>query len=142
MKLIILLFFPVALFGQVIPKGCDLIKVSGVSFKQVANALLDAGYSFEKIDSNFQTIKTDFKQSKSAKDLSLSLYVRVKDSSASITGKGYQRGVAGSYSVGKQRTMDDATFIIKNASGKYKKTFAEVNSFALSFNTLVEYLKQ
>lgn len=136
------MLLPCALFNQDIPKGTNTIKVNGVTFRQVADGLLDAGYSFEKIDSNFQTIKTEFRQSKSVSTMQIALYARVKDSSLIITGKGFMPGLEGGYLLGKQLTKEDATMDIKYTSGNYKKLFNEMNAFAKSFNKPVEYLKQ
>ncbi|HEY0750045.1 MAG TPA: hypothetical protein VGD26_02750, partial [Chitinophagaceae bacterium] len=57
-------FLLIPIFGlsqEKIPKNANAIEVKGVSFRQVADGLLDAGYTLERTDSSFQTIKTEFK---------------------------------------------------------------------------------
>ena len=139
--LLILFLVPLSLLAQDIPKGANTIKVTGVSLKEVAKALLDGGYTFEKVDSNFQSIETGFKQSKKNKQMELSLYVRIKDSAAIITGKTFDAGMTGANFMGTQVSKEEATSDIAYTSGNFVKVFNEMKAFALSFNKPVEYLK-
>jgi len=139
--LLILFVVPLSLFSQEIPKGANTIEVRGVSFKEVAKALLEGGYTFEKVDSNFQSIETGFKQSKKNKKMEMSLYVRIKDSAAIITGKTFDSGVVGSNFLGTQISKEEATFDIEYTNGNFMKVFNEMKVFALSFNKPVQYLK-
>jgi len=121
-------------------KGANTIKVIGVTFKEAVDKLLDAGYVPEKIDSNFQTVKTEFKISEGKnKNVQLSLFVRIKDSTAIITGKTFNSGMVGATLFGTQISKDAATLDIENSSGTFKKVFSEMNSFALSFKKPIEY---
>ena len=82
----LLLALPFSAFSQeTIPKKANTIEVSGVTFKEVAMGLLDANYTLEKVDSNFQTIKTEFKNGTNKnKWMKLRILVRMKDSIAII----------------------------------------------------------
>ena len=62
-----------------IPPNATTIIVTGVSFIQVCNALLENGYNIEKKDNDFQTVQTELKHT-------WRMHVRVKDSAAFITG--------------------------------------------------------
>lgn len=68
-----------------IPKGANTIEVIGVTFKEVGTKILEAGYSIDKIDSNFQTFRTEWKYF-SKYFLSIKLDIWVKDSTAIIKG--------------------------------------------------------
>src|SRR5262245_41029560 len=74
-----LLLFSSSLAGQKIPIGVSEIKITGVSFRQVADSLIKYGFYFESIDSNFKTIKT-------GKQNGFSMYARIRDSAATFTG--------------------------------------------------------
>lgn len=125
-----------------IPKGTNTIKVIGVNFKDIANSLLDAGYSFEKIDSNYNTIKTDFKTGKDkGKYTKLRLLIRVKDSTAIVTGEWYNAMLIGSRLFGVEQTIENNTEKIEYTYGNPKNLFNEMNTFALSFKKPVEYSK-
>lgn len=110
------------------PKGANVIKVTGVSFKQVAQALVDNGFFFEKIDSNYQVIKTDYKEVKGYV-MTIQLEVRIKDSTATLKGT----WISSNYK-----------FDIENqkSAAPYRITFKALNDFALSFNKPVEYIKE
>jgi hypothetical protein len=119
--LILLALLLVAEYCYCQPKGANTIKITGVTFRQVANALLDAGYSFEKIDSNFQTIRTEYKAFQNYIPR-LRFEIRVKDSILNIKG---------------DALTSNFQFSAENV--KWKGAFNEMNSFALSFNKPVEY---
>lgn len=141
LKYLFLLFPIVALFQQSIPKKANTIEVKGVSFKEVANGLLDAGYSFEKVDSNFQTIKTEFKEGTGKnKWMKLRLITRVKDSTVIITGEWYNTMFIGSKLLGVEQTVENSTYKIEYTSGNPKNCFMEMNSFALSLKKEMLYL--
>lgn len=122
------------------PKKANTIEVSGVTFKEVANGLMDAGYTLEKVDSNFLTIKTDFKQGTGkTKWMKMRFHVRVKDSTAIITGDWYNDMLVGSDFLGREFNLDNLIDKIENASVNPKNCFNDMNAFALSFNKPVQY---
>jgi len=129
-------------YSQDIPKKANTILIKGVSFKDVETVLLDKGYSFEKVDSNLQTLKTDNKEgSGKTKGLKFHYYVRVKDSTASVRGEWFNPSVIGTTFLGVQSNVENSTFKIEN-TGAAKKCFDEMNQLALSFKKPVEYLIQ
>jgi len=142
-KFLFFLFIPLASFSQeIIPKKSNAIEVYGVSFKEVANKLLDFGYTFDKIDSNYQTIKTDFKEGKGKnKWMKLRLLVRVVDSSATFTGEWYNTMLIG-YTFGGARhsNIDNSVEKIEFKSVNPKNCFIEMNEVAISFKKEISYL--
>jgi hypothetical protein len=68
------------------------------------------------------------------------LYVRIKDSTAILTGQWYSTMHIGTKFLGVEQTIENNTYRIKNTSGAEKSCFNEMNSFALSFKKPVEYL--
>lgn len=121
MRLIFILLVSSTCFAQ--PKGTNVIKITGVAFREVAQRLVDSGFFFQKIDSNYQILRTEFKE---VNRYNVSYEVRVKDSVATITGL-WESG--------------NITFDIKNVKfSVYRDTFADLNKFALSFNKPVEYV--
>src|SRR5829696_8128665 len=121
----IFLLLPVFGFSQdKIPKKANSIEVNSISFKELANGLLDAGYTFDKIDSNFQTIRTDFKEgSGKNKWMKLRLSTRMKDSVAIITGEWYNSMVIGSKLLGQEQTIENSTYKIECTYGNPKNCF-------------------
>lgn len=129
-----------AISQEKIPKKTNTIEVKGISFNEAANGLLDAGYIFEKIDSNFNTIKTEFKEGMGKnKWMKLRILVRIKDSTAIVTGEWYNTMFIGGKILGVDQTIENSTFKIENTSGNPKNCFAEMNVFALSFRKSVQY---
>lgn len=135
------LLIPLFSFSQKeIPKKANTITIVGVVFKEAANSLLDAGYTFEKVDSNFQTIKTEFKEGTGKnKWMRLRLYVRIKDSSAIVTGEWYNTLFIGSKLLGIEQTVENSTSKIEYTIGNPKACFNEMKEFALSLKKPVEY---
>lgn len=140
----IFLFFPLFAISQVkTPKKANGIQLSGVSFKEIANGLLDAGYTFDKIDSNFHTIKTEFKEGKGkTKYLKLRFMIRVKDSTAEITGEWYNTLVIGTKFLGVDQTFENSTYKIAYTAGSAKNCFLEMNNFTHLFNRPISYLNK
>lgn len=130
MKIIYLLFaflFSINSYSQ--QKKDNTITVKGVGFMQVCNALLDAGYTVEKKDNELQTAKTGFKDGTGkAKLCKLRLLVRVKDSTAIITGHYYNVLLNNLEHI--EYTKDS------------RPCFDDMNNFALSFSNPVIYSKQ
>ena len=144
-KYLFFLFIPVVAISQEkIPKKSNTIEVSGVTFKEVANTLLDFGYTFDKIDSNYQTIKTDFKQGAGKnKWMKLRIVVRVKDSIASFSGDWYNTIFMGTTLGGvRQSTMENDVEKIEFKSVNPKNCFLEMNEIAISFKkSITSYFK-
>ena len=68
----------------------NTIELSGISCKEIANGLFDAGYTVAKTDSNFRTVKTEFKEGTGKnKWMKLRLFMQKKGSTASIAGEWY-----------------------------------------------------
>lgn len=142
MKLIVvILLLPLLAISQ--NKGDNTIMVKGVGFLQVCNALLDAGYIIERKDDTLQTVKTEFKNGKDKnKWMNLLLNIRIKDSTAIITGQWYNTMFVGSKFLGQEQSIENSTYKIENTSGNPKACFKEMKNFALSFKKPVEYLKK
>ena len=135
-----LLFLLLSFISSAQPKKANTIIVKGVQFKEVANALLDAGYEIAKSDSSLGTIKTEYKLGTGElKYVKVSIFVRIKDSVATITGKWYNTIVMNAFA-SKFTTEDNESLIVQNTNGGYKLCFQEMNKLALSFNKPVEYL--
>ena len=139
MKTITLLFILIAsnTFGQ-IPSKANVIAVTGLTFNQVCNALLDSGYSIAIKDNDLQTVRTeprDYPKLWSAKYV---LNVRVKDTVAYFSGT--------FTAAGGEIWKDDPIYNHTNKKGTpYPKSligypFIIMNMFALAFNQPVEYL--
>lgn len=142
MKSLLALLFPLFVFPQ--SKGDNVILVKGVSFYEAVTRLLDEGYSIEKIDSNFKTVQTAFKQTKKP-STRVSIFIRVKDSTAIVTGIVYDMVLVGIEFLGRRYTEDDAKDPIANIGMKgssAKDAFIEMDRFAKSFNKTIEYKKE
>lgn len=138
MKYIFTLIVIIPLFSQAQPKKTNTITVTGVTFNETVNKLLDAGFIIEKSDSTFKTIKTEYKTGAgSNKWMKLSLNIRVKDSIAYITGKWYNTLMLNAFD--KFTTIDNEAMAIANTYGNPKACFKEMDVFALSFKKPVEY---
>ena len=119
MRIILLLtlivLFTGSAFCQEPPKDASKIEVAGVTFREVVNNLLDQNYYIDKIDSNYQTVKTEAHNS-------LIIYARVKDSTAILT----------CWYEDKQ---------VRNDKSLESAFFKLLNIFALSFKKPIEYKK-
>lgn len=116
MKLIIAIALMLPLFASSqIPKGARQVLVKGVTFREVADSLLDNGYQFDKIDSNFLTIKTQARNG-------FVMFARVKDSVCVLTGEYNENPLS-------------------NDGGIDGQFFKAVNLFAASFKKPIEYKK-
>jgi len=137
----IFLFLPFFGFSQnKTLKKANSIEINSVSFKEVANGLLDAGYTFDKIDSNFHTIRTDFKEGAGKnKWMKLRLLVRMKDSVAIVTGEWYNSMFIGGTLLGQQQMIENSTYKIEYTNGNAKNCFLEMKVFAESFKKPTNY---
>lgn len=108
-------------------KGDNAVTASGVNFKQVVNALLDKGFSIEKIDSNYGTVKTEWKED--AKYSFKERYeVRVKDGAAILKGE--------------VRSGDMLWSISNDKAFLFKYSFNQMSDFAKELSASVAYSKQ
>lgn len=130
--LAIFLIISMASYGQ--GKGTNTITISNVSFDQVVNALLDSGLQIKQIDKDFKTIQT-----KPYGDYEMSIYVRVKDGTATVTGQFIQA----------RMIFDIAQYYNEYPTGgginhnkMMVKTFEWMDNFAKSFHTEVSYAKK
>ena len=138
-----LLFLLLPLFGisqEKIPKKTNTIEVSGVTFREVATALLDAGYTFNKVDSNFRTIQTDFKEGTGKNNwMRLRISTRMKDSTVYIRGDWYNSLFIGGKLLGVEQTIENSTYKVEYTSGNPKNCFLEMNVFATSLKRPINY---
>lgn len=130
-----LIFLPFLVRSQDrIPKKTNTIEVLGVTFKECADALLNAGFTFDKVDSNFNTIRTDFKAGTGKnKWIKFRLLTRVKDSTLLINGDWYNTTLIGGKLFGVDQTVENSTYSIEFTNGNPKNCFLEMNEFANSF---------
>jgi hypothetical protein len=135
--------FSTVLYAQ-IPKDANMIIVKGVTFKEAINRLLDSNYSISKIDSNYQTTSTEYKQYSKGRE-KVSIHVRIKDSTAYITGT-FRYGEKSDYMEGSLGWLaaggDNPIANIKQWQKKQISPFTVLNNYALSFGKPVEYTKQ
>lgn len=116
-------------YAQYIPKNANTIIVKGVTFNDVVNRLLDEGWHIAQIDSVQQTIKTEATPTKRNGVILVTMYVRVKDSIANITGNYNIEG-------------NKETYAVENRGIKgspLKNSFILLNEIALSFGKPVDY---
>lgn len=119
-------------------KNDNVIIVKGVTFKMVINNLLDAGYQIQKMDTAYSTVRTEYKKLCSTCEPEYLLDIRVKDSTAIITGKWKNTAMAAIFLNGADPVMD----IRNEKSGVPKQSFAAANKFALSLSSNIVYAKQ
>jgi len=143
-KYLFFLFIPLTAISQEkIPKRSNTIEVNGVTFKEVANTLLDLGFTFDKIDSNYQTIKTDFKQGTGKnKWMKFRIMVRVKDSIASFSGDWYNTMFIGASILTVRQSLENSIEKIEYKSVNPKNCFLEMNEIAISFKKSITYLEK
>lgn len=140
--LLILSFFFVT-FCKSQSKGDNTILVKGVTFDQVVNALLDSGYRIDKIQKDFKTVKTEYRDICSNCVPQMIFDIRVKDSIATIKGTWRSDGgILGQALTGNKKN-DYIYFDIQNIKGKIDKyIFNKMDSFARSFSGIISYAKQ
>lgn len=121
-------------------KGDDQIQVKGVSFHQVVSGLLDAGYQVQSLDSNYQTVTTEFRnvplKSGRKSTVFASFYIRVKDSTAFITGKWYSDLFSGRNPSNAEKND------VKLTSGASKFIFESMDKFAQGLDGEIKYGEQ
>jgi hypothetical protein len=123
--LLTFLLLPTLCFAQ--NKGDNTIFVKGITFEKVVNTLLDSGFTVDKIDKDFKTVKTQFKEHEK---YTFTYYfdIRVKDSIAIIKGKWNSGGYV---------------FDIQNIKGKSDQViFSKMETYAKSLKGEISYSKQ
>ena len=134
MKFILFSFFfiPILSFSQ-IPNGVHQIVVNGVSFFEVCNSLLDSGYTIKEKDNDLQTAVTREKQFPKYWNATYHVEIRVKDSTAYITGK-----VTSPLS-----SNEPIEYVIKRgkefSKGLLTYPFILINNFAKGFERPISY---
>lgn len=134
MKLVLLLLLPVASLAQ-IPVKSNAIQVSGVTFVEACNKLLDMGYTLEKKDGELQTAKTEQKEFINSWSAEHRILIRVKDTTLYITGTVTAPRGGGLIN-------DEKIFYAKAKKSLTSVAFMYLNEFALSFGKPIQYLKQ
>lgn len=139
--LLLLLILPVIGLSQNILKDANTIVVKGITFIDVCNKLLDDGYSIDKKDNDLKTVKTEKKEYPKYWNATYIVNIRVKDSSAYISGTYTAPPNGGLF-------KDEPVTNLCNKRGEtYQKSmegyiFLLLNEFALSFKKEVSYLKR
>lgn len=133
-NLLFIILTPFLAYSQ--EKGTNIIKVQPIEFNRVVSALLDQGYLLEKVDKEFQTIKTEPKEMKT--NGFIRLFIRVKDSTAIISGD---------CGITQQALFDKRGFYgkveNKGMNGSLlKDSFNAMRDFALSLNGEILYTKE
>lgn len=122
-------------------KGTNTIIIHKVGFIEMCTALLDAGFIIAKKDNDLQTINTEYKTYPKMWDGAYSMYVRIKDSTAFITGK------FNAPSDGKGLFKDEEISCTMNKKGELTTTimgygFIQINNFAIGLKKEISYLKK
>jgi hypothetical protein len=137
--LLLLLFIPLISFSQ--NKNDNVIIAQKVFLKQVVDTLLDHGYLIDRIDSNYNTLKTDYKKLCSDCVPEIMFNVRIKDSTAYISGKWRSNG--GLFGNVLSGNNDYIYFDIMNEKSKVPKhCFLEMDKIAKLLSSNVTYSKQ
>lgn len=127
--------------SQDIPKGTNAIKLKAASFKAVATALLDAGYQFKSLDSNFGLITTDPKKFNKRQAWVLQIMARQKNDDIILTGfcafseDGFHSDNPRDLLSGKDRIRYSGM-----KGSLFKDSFETMQTFALSTGLQLEYI--
>lgn len=132
-----LLITPFFIYAQQPPKKANTIIVPGITFEKCVNTLMDIGYKLDKIDKDFKFAKTEFKQAenKKIKGWEISISIRVKDSTATITGQHRD------YTSKKENTITDIRYMPGSLTMD-KELFGELDTYAKRLNPVVYYEKR
>ena len=138
--ILISLFGSLSIFAQDIPKNANVIIVKGTTFDKVVNSLLDSSFVIDKMDKEYQTLKTEYKKLRKGFVPEIMLNVRIKDSTATITGK--WRSDLNIFGLNSQKEQESAMiFEIKNEKSKVpSESFKAMNKFALSLKGQIQYI--
>jgi hypothetical protein len=134
MKYLIVCFLIAAspfLYGQA-AKNSQIIEVKNADFSKIINTLLDQGFMMSRVDSNYKTVRTEFKvcplENGKPSLVHISFDARIKDGVTIISGRWYSEIFK----------FDDPT-PIKNSRGAEKLAFNNMDSFARSLGEEVAY---
>lgn len=138
MKKILFAIFliPSILFSQEAPKHTSVIQVKNVSFASAVNTLLDAGYTIDKLDKDFQTVTTERKAMYKNSGWYISINIRIKDSTATI------KGICGFTLMSLKGEFDKNEYVIENrGSGNSlpKESFRMMNELAERLGSEISY---
>lgn len=142
--LFILMLLPIVAISQkvnpIAPKGANTIIVKGVSFNRVVGILLDSGYRFEKIDKDFQTVKTEYANVCPNCVPQVSYDILVKDSVLTLSGVWRSDGGILGEVLGGNKRGDYMYFNIQNIKGKVDQIlFKALLNLAESFGGIMEF---
>lgn len=142
-KLLLILSLAISSTGIAQIKKDNTITAHPVEFKQIVNTLLDAGYVIDKIDSNYYTIKTEYKKLCSNCLPKVSFDIRVKDSSAIIKGQWKSDGgIFAQALMGPGYDVEEMVFDIMVEGSKVPKmAFKEMDRIAKLMSPDVTYSK-
>lgn len=126
--------------SQEILSNANTIVLHNTSFKEICNALLDFNYLIEKKDNDLETVRTEPVKFKKYWNATYVIYVRVKDSTAYIT------GIVTAADGGLVKDMPIYNHTNKRGEpypkSLYGYPFSILNEFALSFKKRVSYEKR
>jgi hypothetical protein len=137
----LLLFIPSLGLAQ--KKGDNTITVKGIDLKQAVTALMDVGFYIDKIDSNYNTVSSIFKEGENkTKWMKMRFFIRIKDSAAVITGQWYNDMLVGQKVLGADMTIENLTEKIEYTTGNPKNCFNDMSTFAKTFGREISYSKK
>jgi len=137
-------------YCQDAPKGTNIIIVTGTSLQLVAKTLIDSGFAIEKSDSGKIVTKPreyiDIKQPQKTKLYHLIMIIRLKDSTAIITGiYDYQiiqnnlfAPTAQANNIGNYITVSNS----ESSSSYMRQSFNHMVTFAKSLNSKLVFEKR
>ena len=135
---LLILLLPVFALCQEIPKKSTTIVVRNIGLLEASQKLVDMGYMIDKKDPELGTVyTTPYAYSGSYQ---MMIYVRVKDSTATITGKwNVNADIKLGYSTYDMRTWNPIKY--SSMSGNMdRKAFMIMDKYAKSFGKSIEYL--
>ena len=113
-----------------IPNGSTTITVSGITFAEMCNAVLDAGLTIDRKDNDLQTLSTTFSKKEVWEPV---IFIRVKDNIAVLRSEIYSDflGFQNSYYKEKRNRR-----VVQNA---YMNGFMTIYKIAKSLNKQMVY---
>ena len=143
--IITLVFIPLNVICQEIPKFANTIIVEGTCFDSLKNSLLDNGYFIDQQNKDDGTVITKAKGIDKYDMHTLIMYIRIKDSVAKITGKwnlnvNYNAQKGGLYSNDKTDFMPLEYWKDKHSNPHV--IFVVMDNFAKSLHGKISYVKQ
>lgn len=135
-------------FSQV--KNDNTIIIKNISFSFIMNSLLDQGYTIDKYDTLFHTIKTALKDGRREDGKPTNLFkifldIRVKDSLVIIKGQGVAAVTLQLFKNSTGYSETSNYYPIQNKGMKnseLRSSWVMMDNFAKSFKTDIVYSKQ